>query len=199
MTKKLVLTFDDGPDSIYTNQLLDLLKSQKIKATFFLVAKNALKLPGLVKRIKNEGHCIALHSLEHRHALLCGYRYFSLDFSNSMDIFRDLKCDIKYYRPPWGARNLFTKYLVKRHGLIMVLWDVMVQDWKRHSSSQEIADKIENRIFDGAILCLHDGCEKYGGEKMVTPQMIEALKLVLPKLKNEGWQFITVEEYFDNA
>lgn len=197
--KKLVLTFDDGPDQIYTERLVDILKNENIKATFFVVAKNARELPEVIMRMKKEGHCIALHSLEHRHALLCNYWYMKHDFSKSMDILRNFNCDIRFYRPPWGARNLFTRYFIKTNNLKMVLWDVMAQDWKSGNTPEKIAAKIEKRIFDGAILCLHDGCEKYGGAKGVTLKTIEALKLVLPKLKTEGWQFLTIEEYLKNA
>jgi peptidoglycan/xylan/chitin deacetylase (PgdA/CDA1 family) len=81
----------------------------------------------------------------------------------------------------------------------MILWDVMAEDWKAGNTPEIIAGKIEKRIFDGAVICLHDGCEKYGGAKGAPNQTIEALKLVLPKLKREGYQFITVEEYLKNA
>ncbi|MGB8455891.1 MAG: polysaccharide deacetylase family protein [Anaerocolumna sp.] len=66
--KKLILTFDDGPDRRYTGQLLDLLKQEQIKASFFVVAKNARKSPELIMRMKDEGHTVALHSLDHKHS-----------------------------------------------------------------------------------------------------------------------------------
>lgn len=194
--KKLVLTFDDGPSQVYTEELLDVLKINKIKATFFVVANNAIEFPDIIERIKAEGHCIALHSLEHRHALLCGYHYMKRDFSKSLELLGALNCNIHFYRPPWGVRNLFTKGFVKKHNLKMVLWDIMAGDWKASSTAQMIADRIENKVFDGAVICLHDGCEKYGGAKGAPLHTIDALKYEIPRLKEMGYEFVTVEEYF---
>lgn len=194
--KKLVLTFDDGPSAIYTKQLLDVLQKEKIKATFFVVANNAVQSPELISRMKRDGHCIALHSLEHRHAFLCTYGYMKRDFSKSLELLSSLNCSIHFYRPPWGVRNLFTKSFVRRHNLQMVLWDIMVGDWKASSTAEMIANRIETSVFDGAVICLHDGCDKYGGAKESPLHTIDALKTVLPKLKERGYEFVTVEEYY---
>lgn len=196
--KRLVLTFDDGPHPAYTQKVLDLLKDTRVKATFFVVAEKAVQFPELIDRMKKEGHCISLHSLEHRHAFLCSYIYMKYDFSKSMKLLQSLNCEIKYYRPPWGARNPFTKIFLKKYGLHMVLWDIMVGDWKAESYPELIADKIKKKVFDGAVICLHDGGENYGGAKGAPFNTIDALKLVIPKLKEEGYEFVTVEEYYLN-
>ena len=76
----MLLTFDDGPDIAYTEQLLDLLKKHEVKAVFFVVTKNVKKYPHLIKRIIEEGHEIGLHSLEHKNAWLYSYFYTKKDF-----------------------------------------------------------------------------------------------------------------------
>ena len=197
--KKLVLTFDDGPSPIYTALLLDLLKKENIKATFFVVSNNAAQEPASIERMKQEGHCIALHSLDHRHAFLCGFHYMKHDFAKSLELLKQLNCNIHFYRPPWGVRNLFTKHFVRKHHLQMVLWDIMAGDWKAGSTPTMIGDQIESRVFDGAIICLHDGCEKYGGAKGAPYHTIDALKSVIPRLKEEGYEFVTVEEYYHHG
>ncbi len=197
--KRLVLTFDDGPDAVYTRKILDILKDENIKATFFVVADNAALYPALISRMKAEGHCIALHSLQHRHAFLCSYRYMRHDFSRSLEILKNMNCNISFYRPPWGARTFLTRMFLKRHNLKMVLWDVMVGDWKADFPPQKLADRILKKVYDGAILCLHDGCEKYGGAKGAPFNTIDALRLVIPRLKEEGYNFITVEEFYNYA
>lgn len=197
--KRLVLTFDDGPDPIYTKKVLDVLKDHKIKASFFVVAKNASQYPNLIDRMKREAHYIALHSLEHRHAFFCDYNYMSYDFSKSIEIMQTINCDIKFYRPPWGARNIFTKTFLKKYNLQMVLWDVMIGDWKANKTPEILAAKLRKKVFDGAIICLHDGCEKYGGDKGTPFNTIDALKIAIPKLKEDGYSFVTVEELFNHA
>jgi peptidoglycan/xylan/chitin deacetylase (PgdA/CDA1 family) len=196
--KKLVLTFDDGPNPLYTPKLLDVLKVHKVKATFFVVARDAMRYPELIERIKKEGHGIALHSLEHRHALLSGYVYTKNDFSKSIKLLNILKCNIKFFRPPWGVRNLFTAKFIKKHNLHMVLWDIMVEDWKIKNTPGMLAGRIYKKVFDGAIICLHDGGEKHGGDYGAPLHMIKALQMVLPKLKKDGYEFVTVGEYFEN-
>jgi Predicted xylanase/chitin deacetylase len=197
--KKLVLTFDDGPSPVYTEKLLNLLKAENIKATFFVVAQNALETPAMIQRMKKEGHCIALHSLEHRHAFLSTYHYMKKDFAKSLHILHDLNCPVKFYRPPWGVRNVFTKHFIQKYHLHMVLWDIMTGDWKARTTPEMIADQLNADAFDGAIICLHDGCEKYGGAKGAPYHTIDALKSAIPKLKKEGYEFVTVEEYYHHA
>lgn len=194
--KKLVLTFDDGPSPIYTEKMLDILKEENIKATFFVVAKNAIEMPEIIARMKQDGHCVALHSLEHRHAFLCGYHYMKNDFCESLKILKKLNCNIHYFRPPWGVRNLFTHKFVKQHNLHMVLWDIMAGDWKARTTPEMITDTIDKKAFDGAVICLHDGCEKYGGAKGAPLHTITALKSVIPHMKEKGYEFVTVEEYY---
>jgi peptidoglycan-N-acetylglucosamine deacetylase len=197
--KKLVLTFDDGPHPIYTPKLLELLKATEVEATFFVVAKKAALYPDMINRMKNENHCIALHSLEHRHAFLCSYFYMKYDFGKSIELLKNLNCKINYYRPPWGTRNLFTRKFVNKYNLHMVLWDVMVGDWKASNTPEILADKILEKVFDGAVICLHDGGENYGGAVGAPFHTIDALKIVIPKLKKEGYEFVTVEEYYNHV
>ena len=66
---KVMLTFDDGPDSIYTMELLDLLLKYNIKASFFVVANFARENKDIIKRMKNEGHTIGVHSTDHNSPL----------------------------------------------------------------------------------------------------------------------------------
>jgi peptidoglycan/xylan/chitin deacetylase (PgdA/CDA1 family) len=80
----------------------------------------------------------------------------------------------------------------------MVLWDVMVGDWKAGNTPKKLADKILKKAYSDAIICLHDGCEKYGGAKGAPFHTINALKIVIPKLKDEGYLFVTVEDFFKN-
>lgn len=151
----MLLTFDDGPDIAYTEQLLDLLKKHEVKAVFFVVTKNVKKYPHLIKRIIEEGHEIGLHSLEHKNAWLYSYFYTKKAFKQSLEIIKLLNIPCHYYRPPWGHTNLFTSYLLKKHQLKLCLWDVMVDDWKNQPEST-LADRIVQNCHNHSIICLHD-------------------------------------------
>ncbi len=197
--KRLILTFDDGPNPVYTQKVLDLLKDTRTKATFFVVVEQAVQYPKLIKRMQVEGHNVELHSFEHRHAYLCSYSYMKRDFYESLTHLKDLECEVHFYRPPWGARNIFTRRLVRKNHLKMILWDIMVGDWKKNKAPDMIAKQLLKKVFDGAIICLHDGGENYGGDEGAPFNTIDALKIIIPKLKEEGYEFVTVEEYYHNA
>lgn len=153
--KEIFLTFDDGPSG-YTEELLDLLKEYEVKATFFCVANFSKEYPEIIKRMKEEGHLIALHSLKHKNAMLQGPFETKKDLKESLEIMKSLGVRVKLYRPPWGDSNLCLLRALKETGLKLVLWDVMAEDWEKNSSYQSIADKLLSRTRPGDIICLHD-------------------------------------------
>lgn len=187
--KKIYLTFDDGP-SIYTPILLDLLKKYNVKATFFTVAKFSKNNKDIVKRIIDEGHLIGMHSYKHTSAHLEGIISTYKDFKNSLKVMNDFTNPI-YYRPPWGAVNLSSMYLIKKYKLKLVLWNVMVGDWKKNSTNDKIKEKLLNRITGNDIICLHDG----RGKDNAPLRTIKALEEVIPILLKEKYIFETVDKY----
>ena len=191
--KGIMLTFDDGPNPLYTPKLLDLLKQHQIKATFFVVTDHALQHPELVRRMQMEGHTIALHLLNHRNAWFYSYIYTKKDFSKSLEIMEEIGVKSHYYRPPWGHTNLFTYYFVKKHDLTMILWNLMVNDWDYNSMSLILQNKILNSINDSSILCLHDSGHGAYADPLAPKRMLEALKTTLPHLKQQGYHFVTPE------
>lgn len=189
----IALTFDDGIDKIYTEKLLDLLYKNNIEATFFILAKTIDKNPDTIRRMVDEGHTIGFHSLEHKCSLLKGYFYTKKDFENSMEIFKENKLNIKYYRPPWGVLNLFTLKYIRKYNLKLVLWDTMVGDWRRTSTPENIQRKLMNKIKAGSIICLHDG----RGRNEAPRRTIAALEKTIPSLKEKGFEFVTMEHIYE--
>ncbi|MGI5959646.1 MAG: polysaccharide deacetylase family protein [Massiliimalia sp.] len=186
---QVALTFDDGPDPRYTPRLLDLLKEQKVKATFFVVARKAQQHPELVNRMIAEGHEVALHSYEHGNGMLKGYEYTKNDFQKSMAIMRQNHWKIRYFRPPWGHTNLFTLSFAKKYGLTPVIWSVMAQDWKEDTTVLEIAQKLIHRVKAGSVICLHDS----GGAPGAPERTLLALEKVIPYWKKQGYEFVGLE------
>lgn len=191
-TNKIALTFDDGVDEVYTEKLLNLLSKYKVKATFFVVAKSAEKNAHIVDRMLREGHSLGLHSLEHKNALLKGYWYTKKDFKESMDIMNKRGWNIKFYRPPWGHINLFTLKYIKEYNLKLVLWDVMVGDWKKSSSVSDIEMALKLKIKRGSNICLHDG----RGSLEAPKRTIGALEKVIPYLKERNFEFVTLDDIY---
>lgn len=191
--KVLYLTFDDGPHEKYTEQLLDLLQDYGVKVTFFSVARFAEENHEIINRMKAEGHTIGGHSLEHKSDLWKPLKNTMFDFRKSMEIMQNLGVHVKFFRPPWGHRNIGTIFAVKKYRLKIVLWNVMVGDWKANITYETMAEKLLNRVQSGDIVCLHDG----RGKEDAPSRMIEALKQVLPEWISQGYSFDTVEHLYE--
>ena len=190
--KNIYLTFDDGPDATYTNELLDLLKDENIKATFFVVANSAKENKKVIDRMIAEGHQIGLHSLEHKSAMVKGIRYTKNDLCKSIEIMKELNIPISYYRPPWGHINIATLCLVKKNNLKLVLWDVMTGDWKLNRTCADIKSSIINQTQNGDIICLHDARGSEGAPK----KTILALTEAIPMLKS-NYNFELLDKIYE--
>lgn len=191
--KYMCLTFDDGPDEKYTEQLLNLLERYNIKATFFTVATFAENNPNIIKRMKEEGHTIGLHSLEHKNGLITSPIYTDKDFKGSLDIMKNFNMRVKFFRPPWGHINLRTLINLKKYNLKLVLWDVIIGDWKGDITSDEIANRLLKESRNKSIICLHDG----RGENEAPLRTIQALEKTLPIWLEQGYRFVKVEELYE--
>lgn len=192
--KVIYLTFDDGPNAEYTGKLLDLLRLYHIHATFFSVAEFAEENPELIRRIREEGHLIGMHSCRHQDAWINLRHDTRLDFDRSLQIFDELGVHIGFYRPPWGKINLFSPSNVQRNHLHMVYWDVMAEDWRANTTSGTIARKLLRRAHENDIVCLHDGRGRNGAPA----RTIEALEKVLPIWIEQGYSFATLDELYEN-
>lgn len=188
--KTLYLTFDDGPDPRFTPQLLDVLKANDIKATFFVVADFAENNRELIERIKREGHLIGLHSWKHDCPIMEGRKAAAEDIEKSFNIMKSLDTDIEYVRPPWGTVNSTFRNAVKEKGLKMVFWSVMAGDWQGNITSELINQRLIHRVKNGSIICLHDG----RGKNDAPQKTVDAMKVMLPIWKRQGYRFAKVDE-----
>ena len=191
--KNIYLTFDDGVDSRYTPEILHLLNTYKIPATFFVVAEFANENPEIIHQMKREGHIVGLHSLKHKNEILQSPVGIRKDFSESMKIMKALGVEPKFFRSPWGHFSISALKEIKKYKLKIVLWNVIVGDWKANIEAKTIADKLLNETERGDIICLHDGRGKNNAPK----RTIEALKIVLPIWKEQGFTFGTLEEIYE--
>ena len=99
-----------------------------------------------------------------------------------MDILKELGIKPKFFRPPWGHFSLAAINEIKKLDLKIVLWNVIVGDWKANIESTTIADRLLRETEKGDIICLHDGRGKNDAPK----RTVEALKIVLPIWKSQG-------------
>ena len=188
--KVIYLTFDDGIDSKFTPLLLDLLSKEKVHASFFILASTIENNERIIKQMKDEGHIIALHGFNHKNQILQFPHALIRDTRNSLKIFNDHDITIRFSRAPWGHLSFVGYILNKVYNMEAILWNVIVQDWQKDTSSIIIAEKLLTKVEGESVICLHDG----RGENDSPEKTIEALKVCIPKWKEEGYRFETVEK-----
>lgn len=188
--KLVALTFDDGPHPGRTPEILDILKKYNIKATFFLIGQNIEYYPEIVQREVEEGHEIGNHTYSHQVLSSCDEKKLMLE----IDEFETALSDVCNYtstllRPPCGAfKDSFTE-ITENEGYELVLWNIDTRDWE-HKSVDNIVKIILENVKDGDIILMHD----YISGNSPTP---EALTFIIPALLNEGYEFVTVSELYN--
>lgn len=179
--KMVALTFDDGPNVLYTERLLDGLAERGVKATFFLIGKNAEAHPEIVRRIAEEGHLIGNHTYSHLMLTESNETEFLEEIDRTGEIIREITGSTPVFcRPPFGVWN---KSYEDRLGMIPVLWDVDPKDWCTFDT-QTVTRRILADCHDSAIILLHDEYET----------SVDAALLVIDELERQGYTFVTVDQ-----
>ncbi|WP_246066897.1 polysaccharide deacetylase family protein [Paenibacillus koleovorans] len=193
--KQVALTFDDGPDMTYTPQVLDVLKANHVKATFFLTGVRAEANPSVVKRIAGEGHAIGNHSYNHPLFTKLSLSEYQHQIDRTSTI---LKSQIGYMprliRPPYGEISEDQLIWTKSQQYLIVNWNVDSEDWKS-PAADKITAMILNHTRAGSIVLQHSA----GGEKQDLSGTVAALRAVIQQLKKDGYEFVTVPQLLNVA
>ncbi|TEB13109.1 polysaccharide deacetylase family protein [Pelotomaculum propionicicum] len=192
---RVALTFDDGPDPLYTPQILEILHRYQVRACFFLVGAKARANPEITRQIIKAGHEIGSHGYAHKAAWLLGPRATSREIGEaSLAIEEVTGQKIRFCRPAWGLFNLFSIWYCRLKGLKVILWTYMSWDWTKKATPESVTHKVLSRIRDGAILVLHDSDATPGAAKGSPSRVVEALPRILDGLKQRGLQVAPLEE-----
>jgi len=149
----VALTFDDGPDPIWTPLVLDALASVGARATFFVVAPLAARYASLISSMQESGHDVAFHCAEHvRHDAMMR-REIEADVKSGL---LALGRSVRYWRTPWGLITPATEEVAIKYRLRLVGWTADTEDW-RGGAPEELLARIRGRISPGAIVLMHDG------------------------------------------
>ena len=192
--KKIALTFDDGPNELYTRQILDILKKYKVKATFFLIGKNVEAFPLVAKRIAEDGHCIGNHTYTHPDLFLQTRKQIEYQIKNTEDIIRKATGVLTYlFRPPYGVDDHLVFMEAEKLGYIIVKWSLTGGT----GESDKIIKKILSYVENGAIILLHDGNRL--SKNSNRSQVVKALPVIIESLQKEGYILVTVPELLSLA
>ncbi|MFF3390990.1 polysaccharide deacetylase family protein [Streptomyces sp. NPDC002669] len=178
------ITIDDGPDPNWTPQVLQLLKDNDVKATFCMVGTQAQAYPDLVKKVVAAGHRLCNHTVSHDTAMDTKseeYQAKQILDAERMIIKASGGVRPQYYRAPGGAFTPYSRKLAASHGMRPLGWNVDSRDFERPGAATMVAT-VKREITNGPTVLFHDA----GGDRS---QTMEALREVLPWLRQEGYSF----------
>lgn len=187
------LTFDDGPHPVYTPRVISILEKHKARATFFMVGEAASRYPEIVEMVAKSGHVIGNHTWNHHNLTSIQSQFRRLKQMWTCAKAMSPYCR-RLFRPPYGAHNsqILLDALIFRYKVI--LWNVSAQDWIPQGS-EEIAQKMIDRITPGSIFLLHDAIyhSKTPETQWDRGPMLVGLDKALTVL-NQKVRFVTVPE-----
>ncbi len=154
----LALTFDDGPDPDSTPRFLDRLASRDVRATFFLLGVMAERSPDLTRRLRDEGHEVAVHSWDHtNHLQLLPGRRTRDQLARTTDLLEaQTGVRPRLFRPPYGALTAAGLAAARGLGLRTVLWTAWGKDWTRTCTPTSVLSQVTAGVLDGGTVLLHD-------------------------------------------
>lgn len=184
--KWLALTFDDGPDGVFTPKIIDILKQHNITASFFFIGKSIDAFPNVVKRAFNENNLILNHSLDHADLSKKDFNGIKKEVEETENkIYSLIKKRPAIIRPPYGVvdKNILSN--LEQLGYKSVLWSIDALDW-----SQKEKDNIVNNVVDnvrpGDIILMHSNSDRQA--------TVDALPIIIDSLKAKGFEFVTLDK-----
>jgi cellulose synthase/poly-beta-1,6-N-acetylglucosamine synthase-like glycosyltransferase/peptidoglycan/xylan/chitin deacetylase (PgdA/CDA1 family) len=192
--RRIALTFDDGPDPKWTSAIADVLRRERVPATFFVVGSQAARHPGLVRMLVRDGHEIGNHSFTHAQ-LTDGSRWqrrLQLDLTEAVIVGITGRYT-RFLRPPYAAtvravseaqERELARLVGRRY--VLALADFDSRDWRREGVDRVVANA-SPRGGTGGIVMFHDG----GGDRSET---VAALTRLIPQLKARGFRFVSLAE-----
>ena len=185
--KVVALTYDDGPNSPYTEKLLNVLKDVQVQATFFVIGQQLEGNLVTAQRMLAEGHELGNHSYSHTKLVNQKLSVIRSEITKTDEILKALGVNSNiHFRAPLGLKRIRLPWELACRNKTNILWDVDPQDYKEQPPNQ-IASFVVHNVKPGSIILLHDG----GGNRSRT---VTATKMIVEQLQAKGYQFKTISE-----
>jgi peptidoglycan/xylan/chitin deacetylase (PgdA/CDA1 family) len=183
--KAIALTFDDGPWPTTTKQILEILKKNNIKATFFWVGRYLQTYPEIGKQVAAAGHAIGNHTWNHQY-IKYNEEGAAREIDRTASLIEELTgIQTSIFRPPGGILNNGLAAYAQKKNYAVVLWSADSLDWR--ALTESLMDNVMRQAKSGGIVLMHDG----GGNRART---VKALPDIIARLRKEGYIFVTVPE-----
>ena len=181
LDKKVVyLTFDDGPIPQCTPQILDILSQYGVKATFFMVADNAVRYPHLLEQVRQQGHSIGNHTYHHMRGCQVSTTTYLRDVQQAAQVLQT-----SLFRPPHGRLKRSQRLALLQQGYTICLWDVLTHDYNPRYSVQHMLQVIQRYTRNGSIITCHDSLKS-------RDRILLLLPLLIAYLQQQGYEFSTL-------
>lgn len=182
--KYIALTFDDGPEIETTDRILNTLEQYDAKATFFMLSKNAKAHPDIAKRVADQGHEIANHSITHANLNAVNNNQVKQEIIDSKQQIEEVTGKTPtLFRPPYGSSNNYVEKIAQETDQAITMWSIDTYDWQ-HLNASKTLQAIQNEVRPGSIILMHD----------IHPTTADAVPQIMEYLTNEGYEFVTVSE-----
>jgi len=195
-TRRIYLTFDDGPNERATEAILETLAIEHVPAAFFMVGDHVRRFPELARRVGRAGHMVGNHTYNHIKLHFAGPQTirFQLQFAHEAIEWATGRAP-RAFRAPHGYRSPFLRGVTKQLGYTVFGWTFGVWDTDR-PGVEEIRRRVRKRLRPGAIALLHDG-DGYDpdGDRMQTAQ---ALPGIIADARAAGYEFASLSELLNN-
>ena len=185
----VALTFDDGPTPGVTDKILEILKKEKIKATFFVIGRKVEENPGLLYQIAQDGHAIGNHTYSHPRTGWINEKKLLIEIQRTSKLISSIAgVPVFLFRPPYGKIDPHKRKILEKQGYRVILWSNSADDCYRKGrgirSPNSMTWRVVSRVRGGDIVLLHNNSK----------QIVEALPEMIKTLKSKGYVFVKVSE-----
>ena len=181
--REVNLTFDDGPHPGSMNKILDVLKEENVRATFFVVGKIVDKHPELVRRMMAEGHEVGNHTYTHKRLTQMPLKSARQEIAAcAASVKRATGADMTLLRPPGMGYNNSILHLAQDMGYVTIHWNVVAADYVR-VDPRKVYERVMRQTGDGSVILLHD-----------SPDTADALKDIIRSLRAKKFRFVTTTQ-----
>lgn len=204
----VALSFDDGPDPLYTPTVLSLLRAYGARATFFAIGRNALRWPSLIRAELAAGDEVGEHTFDHPHLPALPERAIALELGDATIALDSDGAGVRLFRPPYGQFDARVAALAVHDRQRIVLWSLNLERLEQFESPLKAAERVLARVRPGDIILCHDGVPppeaalaarfvRRAGAMMRNRQLsrrgtLSALPVLLAGLRQRGYSVVTV-------
>ena len=191
-SRRLALTFDDGPNDPHTLRLLEVLAKHDVKATFFMIGRFVAERPEIALAVAQGGHVICNHTYTHPNLFFASGSKLAQELGDCEKALADAVGEhSELFRPPWGFRRPATLRAIRRRALATVMWSACGDDWKL-LTGEAIERKVVRDIRGGDVILLHDGGHWHMGVDRAPT--VAATDRLIARYRGEGYSFVTIPE-----